>query len=98
MSWISRLFGRGRGKTIRTPSTQELEKRIRQSPLFKDVPEENIARMLAESRTIQVRASDAIVLEGGEGQFYFIQFQAARFQVFQENIRLVDLHSHNPSE
>jgi rhodanese-related sulfurtransferase len=72
MSWISRLFGRGRGKTIRTPSTQELEKRIRQSPLFKDVPEENIARMLAESRTIQVRASDAIVLEGGEGQFYFI--------------------------
>jgi rhodanese-related sulfurtransferase len=72
MGWLSGVCGGGRGKKGQRLSAEDLKKSIRESPLFKDVPEENITGMLLASRVVPVRASDAVVVEGGEGETYFI--------------------------
>lgn len=72
MSWLSSVFGGGRGTRGRRLSAEELKESVRESPLFKDVPEANISGMLAASRAVPVRASDVVVMEGNEGETYFI--------------------------
>lgn len=55
----------------------ELVARIRRSPLFTDLPQENLEKMLEHMETVPVRSGEAIVREGDEGDYYYLLVSGA---------------------
>lgn len=46
--------------------------KIRQSELFKDLPQENLEEMLRRMDTVPVSKGDVIIRQGDEGDFYYL--------------------------
>lgn len=51
---------------------QMLIGKIRQSDLFKDLPQENLEQMLSSMETVQVHKDDVIIKQGDEGDYYYL--------------------------
>lgn len=54
-----------------------LVEKIRRSPLFTDLAEENIEEMLKHMDTVPMRSGEAVVREGEEGDYYYLLVSGA---------------------
>ena len=53
------------------PKKSDIESEIRNSPLFKNVPNEKITAIIEKSEVIKKDTKDVILREGDEGDFYY---------------------------
>jgi len=60
-----------------TLDKSELMERIRRSPLFTGIPDENIELMLEHMETVPMRSGEAVVREGEEGDYYYLLVSGA---------------------
>lgn len=49
-----------------------LEARVRESDVFKNVPQENLAEVLKRVQSVAVKTGDAVIRQGEEGDFFYI--------------------------
>ncbi len=90
-SLIRKITGVGASSapTLKVDKSVLLEK-IRQTDLFKDVPEENLNEMYTNMEIIAVPAGKQIVTEGQEGDFYYLLAEG-HARVTRNNEVLADL-------
>lgn len=75
---IKGIFGgTGSGKKpekaeLSESARQMLIGKIRQSDLFKDLPQENLEEMLRRMETVQVSEGEVIIKQGAEGDYYYL--------------------------
>ena len=74
---ILEILGKSSIKQEATLAMPEVDKallidKIRQSETFKNLPAENLEKMFSVMETVKVRAGDAIVREGEEGDYYYL--------------------------
>ncbi len=72
MTIMQKLFGRGKQAAAPVVDKAVLLEKIRQSDLFKDLPVKDVEEMLAHMETVHMKAGDAVVREGDEGDFYYL--------------------------
>jgi rhodanese-related sulfurtransferase len=73
--WAQRLksiFSPGAAKGAKSPKREEIESRVKNSSLFKDVPHEKIIAMIGKAEVIKKETQDIVLREGEEGDFYYI--------------------------
>jgi len=71
MKWLKKILSGGR-RRLKIPREDELYERARLTPLFRDVPEDKIRKMIQHSTPIMVKDADVIVREGETGTSYYL--------------------------
>jgi len=74
MGILSKMFGKGDAvpTLIKGVAKSVLLDKIRQGEVFKNFSPENMDEMLRHMETMEVRAGDAVVREGEEGDYYYL--------------------------
>jgi rhodanese-related sulfurtransferase len=73
--WVQKLkgmFGPAAGPAKKSPKREDVESRIKNSSLFKDVPHEKIMSMIDKATVIKKEEKEIVLREGDEGDFYYI--------------------------
>lgn len=71
MKWLKKIFSGGK-RRLKIPKEDELYERVRLTPLFRDVSEDKLRKMLKLSQPIMVKDADVIVREGQPGNSYYL--------------------------
>ena len=74
---LGKLKGSSAPKPVVKVDKSVLLQKIRQTELFKDLPEDNLNEMFRNMETIAVSAGEAIVTEGEEGDYYYLLAEGA---------------------
>ena len=69
---LKSLFSGTSAPGPRKPRKSDVENEIRNSPLFKNVPNEKITAMIEKGEVIKKDAKDVVLREGEEGDFYYV--------------------------
>lgn len=80
MDSLKSMFGGGSKSTaakserpgLSSEDREMLIGKIRQSDLFKDLPQENLEEMLSRMETVAVSEGDVLIKQGDEGDFYYL--------------------------
>jgi len=82
---ITAVFGKKKIETTAELSAEDkasLLDKIRQSDLFKDLPEKNIEEIFALMETVNLEDGEVIIQEGDEGDYYYLLVRGTA-QVFR---------------
>jgi rhodanese-related sulfurtransferase len=72
MGIFGKLFGGSGSTEVARPDDSALKGKIRQSELFKDLPEKNLQEMFAKMETVKVKTGETIIEQGEEGDYYYL--------------------------
>ncbi|MFH0907874.1 MAG: cyclic nucleotide-binding domain-containing protein [bacterium] len=68
---LKNLFSGSSTPETKKPKKSDVENEIRNSPLFKNVPNDKIAPMIEKGEVIKKDGQDVVLREGEEGDFYY---------------------------
>lgn len=87
-----RKLTRGRSQI---PKGEELFKMVRESPFFRDVPDQNLREMLTFAEAVRVKDADVVIREGEEGDNYYVildgMASVARRRTVHDNPQVVSV-------
>jgi rhodanese-related sulfurtransferase len=72
---LSSLLGKNKATSSGPPANVDksvLLQKIRQSELFRDMPETSLEEMFQRMETVNMRSDDVIIREGEEGDYYYL--------------------------
>jgi len=72
MGIFGKLFGSAGGSEPSRPNDSALKAKIRQSDLFRNLPEKNLEEMFAKMETVKVKDGEVIIEQGAEGDYYYL--------------------------
>lgn len=72
MKWLKKAVKNWQRQRVLKLTPAELHEMVSLSPLFKDVSDDNVSKMLEQSDTIQVHEAEIIMRQGDDGDYYYI--------------------------